>query len=74
MNENVLAYCSSMAQARRMLGQRLITQAEYEIIDALMLEKYNLSSYSIYRDIRLLTGAVRANISHHTEVTKCLEP
>jgi hypothetical protein len=69
MNEQILAYCSAMAQARQMLEKRLITRDEYIKIDAIILEKYNLSSYSIYRDIRLLTGAVRANMSHHTEVT-----
>jgi len=29
MNGNVLAYCSAMAQARRMLSLRLITREEY---------------------------------------------
>ncbi len=74
MCEQVLAYCSALAQARRMLELRLISQAEYIKIDAVMLEKYNLSSYSIYRDIRLITAAVRANMSHHTEVIQCPEP
>ena len=68
MNEQVFAYCSAMAQARRMLEQQLITKPEYAKIDALLLKKYNLSSNSIYRDINLITAAVRANMSHHTEV------
>ena len=74
MNEQVLAYISVMAQARRMLAKRLITQSEYVKIDTLMLKKYNLSSDSLYRDIRLITAAVRANMSHHTEVIQCPEP
>ena len=73
MSKNELAYCSAMAQARRMLEQRLITQAEYQKFEALMLKKYNLSQNSIYRDIRLITATVRANMSHHTEVIQCPE-
>ena len=73
MNENVFAYCSAMAQARRMLEKNLITQNEYGKIDTLILEKYNLSSYSLYRDIRLITAVVRANMSHYTEVIRCPE-
>ncbi|HRX09977.1 MAG TPA: hypothetical protein P5559_12580 [Candidatus Limiplasma sp.] len=67
MSKNVLAYCSAMAQARRMLEKRLISQAEYIKIDDLILEKFNLPTNSIYRDIRLITAAVRANMSHHKE-------
>ena len=74
MSERVIAYISAMAQARRMLVKRLITQSEYVKIDAMMLEKYYLSSSSIYRDIRLITAAVRANMSHHTGVIQCPEP
>ncbi len=74
VNEQVLAYSSAMAQARRMFEKLLITRDEYVKIDAMMLEKYNLSSYSIYRDIRLIMAAVRANMSHHTEVIQCPEP
>jgi len=74
VNGQVVAYCSALAQARRMLEKRLITRDEYTRIDSVMLNKYNLPTNSIYRDIRLLTGAVRANMSHHTEVTSCREP
>ena len=74
VNEQVLAYISAVAQARRILEKNLITTAEYAKIDTLMLEKYNLPSYSIYRDIRLITATVRANMSNHTEVIQCLEP
>lgn len=73
MNEQVLAYCSAMAQARRMVNMLLISQAEYTKIDAMMLKKYNLSATSIYRDIRLITAAVRVNMSHHTGVIQCPE-
>jgi len=68
VNGQIFAYCSAMAQARRMLEKRLITRDEYARIDRMMLEKYNLPTDSLYRDIRLLTGVVRANMSHHTEV------
>lgn len=74
MSEQVLAYCSAMAQARRMVNMRLISQAEYTKIDAVLLNKYNLPTTSIYRDIRLITATVRANMSHHTEVIQCPEP
>ena len=43
MNDNILAYCSAMAQARRMLSLRLITKEEYGKIDTMMLHKYGLS-------------------------------
>ena len=73
MHENALAYCSAMAQARRMLELRLITRDEYSKIDTLMLKKYNLPTNSLYRDIRLITTAVRVNMSHHTGVIQCPE-
>ena len=56
MNDNILAYCSAMAQARRMLSLRLITKVEYGKIDTMMLHKYGLSLGSLFRDMRLITG------------------
>ena len=56
MNDNILAYCSAMAQARRMLFLRLITKEEYGKIDTMMLHKYGLSLGSLFRDMRLITG------------------
>ena len=56
MNDNILAYCSAMAQARRMLSLRLITKEEYGKIDTMMLHKYGLSLGSLFRDMRLITG------------------
>ena len=73
MSEQVFAYCSAMAQARRMMDMRLISLAEYIKIDTMMLKKYNLPANSIYRNIHLITAAVRANMSHHTEVIQCPE-
>ncbi len=56
MNDNILAYCSAMAQARRMLSLRLITKEEYGRIDTMMLHKYGLSLCSLFRDTTLITG------------------
>ena len=56
MNDNILAYCSAMAQARRMLSHHLIPREEYVKIDTLMLHKYGLSLGSLFRDMRLITG------------------
>ena len=55
-NDNVLAYCYAMAQARRMLSLRLITKEEYGKIDTMMLHKYGLSLGSLFRDMSLITG------------------
>jgi len=56
MNDNILAYCSAMAQARRMLSLRLITKEEYGKIDTMVLHKYGLSLGSLFRDMTLITG------------------
>ena len=56
MNQEVLAYCSAMAQARRMLSHRLITKEEYGKIDTMMLHKYGLSLGSLFRDTTLIAG------------------
>ena len=56
MDNNVFAYCSAMAQARRMLTLRLITREEYSKIDTMMLNKYGLSLGSLFRDMTLITG------------------
>ena len=56
MNDNILAYCSAMAQARRMLSLRLITKEEYGKIDTMMLHKYGLSLGSLFRDMTLIAG------------------
>ena len=56
MNDNIFAYCSAMAQARRMLSLLLITKEEYGKIDTMMLHKYGLSLGSLFRDMTLITG------------------
>ena len=56
MNDNIFAYCSAMAQARRMLTLQLITMEEYAKIDTMMLHKYGLSLGSLFRDMSLITG------------------
>ncbi|MCE5342801.1 MAG: hypothetical protein LLF96_04325 [Eubacteriales bacterium] len=56
MNDQIIAYCSAMAQARRMLSLRLITKEEYGKIDTMMLNKYGLCLGSLFRDMSLITG------------------
>ena len=46
MNDNILAYCSAMAQARRMLSLRLITKEEYGKITVYMPKfKFSYEKY-----------------------------
>ena len=71
MNERVLGYKSAMAQARRMLSEGIINEAEYTIIDTTMAEKYGLSSCSIFRENGLLYKGIRGNMSHYEGVTIC---
>ena len=61
MNDNVFAYCSAMAQARRMLSLRLITKEEYGKIDTMMLHKYGLSFKQGY----FLLGTAGYLFFHH---------
>lgn len=71
MNERVLGYKSAMAQARRMLSEGIINEAEYTIIDTTMAEKYGLSSCSIFRENELLYNSIRGNMSRYKGVTIC---
>ena len=43
------AYQTAMALARKMLSQGIITEKEYEKIDAIVARKYGISSCSIFR-------------------------
>ena len=71
MNDRVLGYKSAMAQARRMLSEGIINEAEYAIIDTMMAEKYGLSSCSLFRENDLLYSSIRGNMSHYEGVTIC---
>lgn len=71
MNDRILGYKSAMVQARRMLSEGIITEAEYAIIDTMMAEKYGLSSCSLFRDNDLLYSSIRGNMSHYEGVTIC---
>ena len=71
MNERVFGYKSAMAQARRMLLEGIINEAEYTIIDTMMAEKYDLSSCSLFRENDLLYSSIRGNMSHYEGVTIC---
>ena len=73
MNDRILGYKSAMVQARRMLIEGIINEAEYAIIDTMMAEKYGLSSCSLFRENGLLYSSTRGNMSHYEEVTKCQE-
>ncbi|MCE5197070.1 MAG: hypothetical protein LLG09_08100 [Negativicutes bacterium] len=71
MNDHTLGYKSAMAQARRMLSEGIINEAEYTIIDTMMAEKYGLSSCSLFRENGLLYSSIRGNMSHYKGVTIC---
>lgn len=47
MNKNVFSYCSAMAQARRLMCDGIITAKDYEEIDTILLQKYNLQLPSL---------------------------
>lgn len=67
MNKNVFSYCSAMAQARRLMCDGIITVKDYEEIDTILLQKYNLQLSSLYRDRDLIIAAVEGNIPHYKE-------
>lgn len=67
MNKNVFSYCSAMAQARRLMCDGIITAKDYEEIDTILLQKYNLQLSSLYRDRDLIIAAVEGNIPHYKE-------
>ena len=73
MNDRILGYKSAMVQARRMLIENIINEAEYAIIDTMMAKKYGLSSCSLFRENDLLYKENNGNMSHYEEVTKCQE-
>ncbi len=71
MNDRILGYKSAMVQARRMLIENIINEAEYAIIDTMMTEKYCLSSCSLFRENDLPYSSIRGNMSHYEGVTIC---
>ena len=54
-----------------MLSAGIVTEAEYDIIDTTMAEKYGISSCSLFRENDLLYICIRGNMSHYEEVTLC---
>ncbi len=60
--EAVMGYCSAMAQARRMLGQDIISGEDYALIDEVMLQKYSLKKFSLFREQPLISRGNRGNI------------
>ena len=45
----------------------IITAKDYEEIDTILLQKYNLQLSSLYRDRDLIIAAVEGNIPHYKE-------
>lgn len=58
MDEAYSAYHAAMAIAKKMLATDLITRKDYADIDTIMLQKYGISSCSIFRDMNLITPEV----------------
>ena len=67
MDKNIFSYCSAMAQARRLMCDGIINTNDYERIDTVMLQKYNLQLSSLYRDRDLIIAAAEGNIPHYKE-------
>ena len=64
MDKDILSYCSAIAQAKRMVKLGIISLADYEKIDGVLLKKYNLSFSSLYRDRSLINLENRGNMPH----------
>ena len=62
MDNRYILFCSVMAQLRVMLKKGLITEAEYEKAEFLLLRKYDLPPGTLFRDFRLLSAPVRGNM------------
>ena len=60
----VIYYCSAITQGRRMVRLGIISLEDYGKIDHALLEKYNLSFSSLYRDMALIYKENRGNITH----------
>ena len=63
--QQITAYQSAMAQARRMLSQALITHAELAKIEKKLAERHSLNYGNLDRDIDLLSLDSRGNMSYH---------
>lgn len=55
--KKLTAYLSIMAQIKQLLRRRIITTDEYAIIDTMFIEKYGLSSFSLFRQNDLISSA-----------------
>lgn len=49
INQRILSYHLTMAAVRKMMGDGIISESEYEEIDTIIADKYGLSSGSIFR-------------------------
>ena len=68
------SYLASMHQAKRMLTMGILTSEDYAVIDTITVEKYGISSCSLYRGMDWIYSGFRGNMSHYEEVTQCQEP
>lgn len=62
MNENEKLYSATMAFARTLLRQKILTEDEYRQLDATLTKKYTISSSGLFSDIGLITYQSRGNI------------
>ena len=61
--DSLVAYRASMALASDMLSKGIITSAEYDKIDLVILRKYGLKNDDIYCRNPLIIQGNRANMS-----------
>ena len=54
VDRDIIGYCSAIAQARRMMKLGIISLEDFEKIDRVLLQKYNLTLSSLFRDKALL--------------------
>ena len=58
------SYLAAMSLASDFLDRALITEREFATYESLMCRKYGIPPNTIYRDLRLLSTNLRANIRH----------
>lgn len=61
---NLECYIASMLQAKRMLGQGILTSADYADVENVIAKKYGIPKHSLYREIDLINGGSDGNMSH----------
>lgn len=78
MNETyrakVEAYLSSMCPVQKLYALGILSQEDYLRAEALLAEKYNIGTRSIYRKSDLQYPDSRVNMPHDKEVVSCESP